>query len=502
MSRRLYLFCTLCLVILWACSCGNVSQIPEFPARHFEIEQPVDYAQMVEILQAAATKPFIELKTVGSSVQGRELFAIHLTHQEEDDPWKVFLFAQQHGDEPAGKDALLYLIQYIAADPALLPDDVDLWIMPMVNPDGAEANQRRNGNQADLNRDHILLAQPETRALHKLYRRIMPHVAVDCHEFGRDSQGYLDRGWREWPLIMMDCANNPLFDRDLYYGGVRWCEGIRGYMQQRGHNYTRYHVGGVPPREEQRYSTPEVDDARNGLGAYGGLSFIIESGIKHKSEDPQADLGERVDACLDIFKQFLYRRDWRAKDRAVIRQARQAKLPDFIPTNYFWGNKEPHITRVKVIDMVTDQTIEVATPNFMHDMIVKKSVPAPQGYLIEAPAATIFQDLLDRHGIQYELLSSERNFKTVESCRLERIEEEFDPLYARYGGRQIANRKAVRSQDFAKGTLFVPLNQKNYARKAVLILEPIKLYGLYQYEQFHNHVHADSTLPVYRVLKK
>jgi len=502
MSRRLYLFCTLCLVILWAWSCGNVSQIPEFPARHFKLEQPVDYAEMVEILQAAATKPFIELKTVGSSVQGRELFAIHLTHQEEDDPWKVFLFAQQHGDEPAGKDALLYLIQYIAADPALLPDDVDLWIMPMVNPDGAEANQRRNGNQADLNRDHVLLAQPETRALHQLYRRIMPHVAVDCHEFGRDSQDYLDRGWREWPLIMMDCANNPLLDQELYHTGVRWCESIQGYMQQRGHNYTRYYVGGVPPREEQRYSTPEVDDARNGLGAYGGLSFIIESGIKHKSEDPQADLGERVDAYLDIFKQFVYRQDWRAEDRAVIRQARQAKLPDFIPTNYFWGNQGTHITQVKVIDIISGKPRTVATPNFMHDMIVKKSVPVPQGYLIEAAAAAIFQDLLDRHGIQYERLPSERKFQTVASCRLERIEQDFDPLYARYGGRQIVQRHGVRSMRFKEGALKVTLNQNNYARKAVLILEPMKLYGLYQYEQYRDYVHQDGTLPVYRLLKE
>ena len=36
-------------------------------------------------------------------------------------------------------------------------------------------------------------------------------------------------------------------------------------LAKAGHAYARYHVGGPPPDEEVRPSTPEVDDGRNGL---------------------------------------------------------------------------------------------------------------------------------------------------------------------------------------------------------------------------------------------
>ena len=60
----------------------------------------------------------------------------------------------------------------LAEHPERLPEDVDLYLMPMLNPDGAEAHRRFTSTGADLNRDHLLLAQPETQALHRVARRI------------------------------------------------------------------------------------------------------------------------------------------------------------------------------------------------------------------------------------------------------------------------------------------------------------------------------------------
>ena len=69
---------------------------------------------------------------------------MHLNRGGERADWKVLLFAQLHGNEHAGKDALLTLIDEIAADPSRLPEQVDLWSMPMINPDGAEAGTAQN----------------------------------------------------------------------------------------------------------------------------------------------------------------------------------------------------------------------------------------------------------------------------------------------------------------------------------------------------------------------
>jgi len=66
-------------------------------------------------------------------------------------------------------------------------------------PDGAEAGTRKNSAGADLNRDHVTLFQPETEALHRVARRVKPHLAVDAHEFGRDSRSGRRRDGRSGP---------------------------------------------------------------------------------------------------------------------------------------------------------------------------------------------------------------------------------------------------------------------------------------------------------------
>jgi len=153
----------------------------------------------------------VTVSTEATTSRGRSVYLVHATRGGTP-PLRVLFYAQQHGDEVSGKDALLYLLRDVARDPGLLPPDVDLWVLPMVNPDGAEAGTRRNADGADLNRDHMVLEQPETRAIHSVARRVRPHLAVDCHEFTRDSEERRKRGVLAWPDITMDGVGNPLFD--------------------------------------------------------------------------------------------------------------------------------------------------------------------------------------------------------------------------------------------------------------------------------------------------
>ena len=44
-------------------------------------------------------------------------------------------------------------------DSALL-DKLDLVLVPLVNPDGSDDGQRRNANDMDLNRNHVVLSKP------------------------------------------------------------------------------------------------------------------------------------------------------------------------------------------------------------------------------------------------------------------------------------------------------------------------------------------------------
>ncbi len=491
---------SLCLAFLLVLPTAPWAQVPAaaFPEDHRKLAKTISYAEMEAFLESVDGKGPISVSVEGTSFEGRALYLVHASHSVTA-KWRILFYAQQHGDEVSGKDALLYLVREIANTPQLLPRDVDLWIMPMVNPDGAEAGTRKNAAGADLNRDHIVLEQSETQALHRVARRLRPHVAVDCHEFTRDSEARRKRGWIAWPEITMDGLNNPLFDPAVVSAARRWVEESSAAEAQAGHPYLRYSVGGLPPDDEQRHSAPDIDGGLNALGMYGGLSFIIEAGVKRAQEDSSADLGNRVDACLVLFRRFLNGDGQQQEDLAAIQRARSRSLPAFIPTNYLWVNIGAKVVEFPVTEAATGRTLRVPTANMMMDLAVKKSVPTPLGYAVEPRAAQDFKTLLERHGIPYERLTASRT-AWVETCTLVRLEDEFDDLYSRYAGRQIVTRGPPAECTLAEGSLWILL-EGEAALRAALVLEPAAMYGVYQYPCFRALVADDGALPVLRVVR-
>jgi hypothetical protein len=468
-----------------------------FPADHRTMRRTVTYAEMTTFLEGAAKPGFITITEEARSAEGRKVLLVRLNRGGSKARFTVLFYAQQHGDEVAGKDALLTLVRDIAQQPSLLPEDVDLYLLPMLNPDGAEAHRRTNGAGADLNRDHLLLAQPETQALYRVARRIRPHLAVDSHEFGRDGKAYTAKGWEAWPLITMDTANHPLIPTYLKTAGLEAVASAAVPLDKAGHAYRRYMLGGPPPDEEIRPSTPEVDDGRNGLGTLGGLSFIIEAGVRHRAADPQADLGERVDGYRMLYRHLLGDRAWRIRVRKLAEQARRETLPPFIATNAFWANAGGKVNRVKVRELATGRTLEVPTAMVMSDLVVKGSVPTPRAYAIDAAAAARFLPVLEAQGLTWETLTQARRLK-VERVKLVRIEAPYDELYQRYQDRQIVERQPASEVELPAGTLIVTLDQ-DLSRRAIQVLEPCLLYGLYGYPGFRELARPGADLPVSRV---
>jgi hypothetical protein len=493
-ARDLHLLLGLLLVAVSAFA-GTI-QAP-FPADHRTMRRPVTYAEMVTFLEAVARPGFITVTEEGCSTQGRKVYLVRLNRGGAKATFKVLYYAQQHGNEVAGKDAQLTLIRDIAEHPERLPLDVDLYLMPMLNPDGAEAHRRLNGAGADLNRDHLLLAQPETQALHRVARRIRPHVAVDGHEFGRDRKDYRNRGWAPWPIITMDAANHPLIPDYLKAAALEAVMTAAPLEQEAGHAYARYSVGGTPPDEETRPSTVEVDDGRNGLGTLGALSFIIEAGVHHEAKDPDADLGERVDGYRILYRHLLGNQAWRDRIRRLAERARREPLPPFIATNVFWANFGGKASTVKVLEIATGRVLEVPTANAMNDLVVKGSVPTPRAYVIEAAAAARFIPVLEAQGLRWETLSAPRRVK-VERVKFLRLEEPYDELYQRYKDRQLVARQPQMELDLPAGTLIVPLDQ-DLGRRAIQVLEPCLLYGLYGYPGFRELAKPGADLPVARL---
>jgi murein peptide amidase A len=79
-----------------------------------------------------------------------------------------------HGNECAGLTVTAALLR--------ARTDVDLWVLPNLNPDGYDRRRRGNARGVDLNRTFPRGAAPETRVAVALIRRIHPDVTIWFHQ--------------------------------------------------------------------------------------------------------------------------------------------------------------------------------------------------------------------------------------------------------------------------------------------------------------------------------
>lgn len=146
------------------------------------VSQLADFLAAVE----SAAGGRMAYSTAGTSVDGNP---IHLVRVGAETPTKgtVLVVAQQHGNEPSGREAGLQVLRNLAltddADTIAYLQDTTWLFMPSINPDQLGVD-RENSNNVDLNRDHLSLAQPEVRAIHAVIRDYQPHVLIDQHEDG------------------------------------------------------------------------------------------------------------------------------------------------------------------------------------------------------------------------------------------------------------------------------------------------------------------------------
>ena len=128
----------------------------------------------------------LSVEIIGHSAQKRNLYALKFSSSEfgkDKSKIKVLFFAQQHGNEQSGKEGALLLAQaLLKPENRYLFDKIDFAIIPQMNPDGSEINQRRNGNTMDLNRNHMILTEPETQALHKFFDKYLIEVNLGIDE--------------------------------------------------------------------------------------------------------------------------------------------------------------------------------------------------------------------------------------------------------------------------------------------------------------------------------
>jgi hypothetical protein len=146
------------------------------------------YADVVRELGRieATSGGLVDVASAGQSGEGREL--LYATVGEG--PETFWLQARIHGDELHSTEAVLQVLDRLASGAPWarqVRDQLTVVVLPMYNPDGAEADIRQSTTptRTDLNRDWENFAQPESVAFWRLWRTLAPTYALDLHHMSQ-----------------------------------------------------------------------------------------------------------------------------------------------------------------------------------------------------------------------------------------------------------------------------------------------------------------------------
>ena len=92
-----------------------------------------------------------------------------------------------HGNEATATMALLDLLSFLGDENQddvrnIILHNCTLYILPMLNPDGAEVFNRRNAQEIDINRDFHKQQSPEGKLLRALRDELKPHFGFNLHD--------------------------------------------------------------------------------------------------------------------------------------------------------------------------------------------------------------------------------------------------------------------------------------------------------------------------------
>lgn len=121
-----------------------------------------------------------KIEPLGDSVLGKPIVSITVGKGKK----RILMWSQMHGNEATTTKAIFDLLNFLNSkevEALEILKKCTIKIIPILNPDGAEAYTRINANEVDLNRDAQDLSQPESVILRELYLSFKPHYCYNLH---------------------------------------------------------------------------------------------------------------------------------------------------------------------------------------------------------------------------------------------------------------------------------------------------------------------------------
>lgn len=493
---------------LWA-GCGTPDapdRMIETPLERTNYDQWTTHSQVASFTEElAARSDVITHEIMGTSVEGREIPYLKVSSGEfgenRDDKLVVLIFGQQHGNEPSGNDAVLAMLRDFAEGYRHdLLDHMDILFVPQVNPDGAEVPQRRNAENVDLNRSHLILDGEEVRHLRELFHIWEPEVTVDVHQYQPWTSSWIDHGYirlfdEQYGLPTNVNVPEPI--RDL--GEEEFLPYVDTYLEEKGYTFHNYLVGDP---DQIRYSTSSINDGRQGLAILNTFSLILEGrrAREHNENIPHRKQGQI--AALEGLLEFSrnYKDELMERVRSSREQVRQGEVEQFILTMGREQTGEP--LTIPVLEVHEDEdgnyregdTITVDIDNYYPRVVPERATTMPEGYIVPSDEQELIT-LLHDHRVEMQELTGGETYQVEVFTITDFVEEVFEsPTMIPEGSFSHTEYQA------GEGDVYVPVDQLRGLMVATA-LEPQSMHGYIQYDRFE-HLKTTGEFPIVRVLSE
>lgn len=454
------------------------------------------------VYELERTSELLNVEILGNSIEGKNLYVLKYSKSEfgrDKNKIKILIFAQQHGNEQSGKEgALLLAGELLKEEYEYLFDRIDLAIIPQMNPDGSEKNKRRNGNDMDLNRNHLILTEPETIALHKLFNQYLFEVTMDVHEYAPYGESWKNYGYRfNNDEEVGTLTNINISSEIIKLQKKEYLPFIKKYFTDRGFSFFEYSPGGPPEIDYIRHSTFDINDGRQSLGIQNTFSFIQEGlngkdifldNIEHRAKG-------QMTGMLGLLE-FAY--NHRDEIKNLISDARKKLIENkvsetvSIQLDHFSDGSKLELPLLSYYSN-TDTIVTVKDYRPIVESIY--DVKRPLGYLIPKSMTDLIE-WANKHNLKYYDYKWETSHKIEQYfiVEIDSIDFERDTII-----NPIVEVKEVSANILDEEYFYIPVNQlKN--NMIVIALEPKSMLGLVTYKQFSYLIEAGKNYPILRVV--
>ena len=142
------------------------------------------HSEIETLIKKLQPNDLININNIGKSIEERNIYQIKIGKGDT----KVLAWSQMHGDEPTSTMAIFDILNFFMKDDKYndlrnnLLNNVTIYFIPMLNPDGAEKFKRTNALEVDLNRDALRLRFPESKILMLLRNKLQPEFGFNLHD--------------------------------------------------------------------------------------------------------------------------------------------------------------------------------------------------------------------------------------------------------------------------------------------------------------------------------